>query len=42
MASDPINHPARETMTVQASPAKPAETGPGFGRVARIIGRKTN
>ncbi|WP_352584665.1 hypothetical protein [Mesorhizobium caraganae] len=43
MASDPGNHPARETTTVQASPAKPAEAGPGlFGRVAHIIGRKTN
>jgi hypothetical protein len=43
MAADPRNHPARETTTVQASPAKPAEAGPGlFGRAARIFGRKTN
>ena len=43
MASDPRNHPAREKTTVQASPAKPTEAGPGlFGRVARVFGRKAN
>jgi hypothetical protein len=43
IASDPRNHPAREATTVQASPAKLAEAGPGlFGRAARIFGRKTN
>ena len=43
MVSNPRNHPARETTTMQASPAKPTEAGPGlFGRVARIFGRKTN
>jgi hypothetical protein len=43
MASDPRHHPVREKAAVQASPAKPAEAGPGlFGRAARIFGRKTN
>ncbi|WP_192256391.1 hypothetical protein [Mesorhizobium caraganae] len=42
MVSDPKNRPARET-TMQASPAKPTEAGPGlFGRAARIFGRKMN
>jgi hypothetical protein len=43
IVSNPRNQPARETTTMQASPAKPTEAGPGlFSRVARVFGRKTN